>query len=131
MKRFDSEFHFQIFKFRNFQILVCGSSSVGRATAFQAVGRGFEPRLPLLPAGALAKAGLTSRIPQWREKAGLSTEVICKGSLAACTNAAAAKHKCRCSSVVEHFLGKEEVKSSILFNGSQDSGTVDWKKESK
>ena len=25
----------------------CGSSSVGRATAFQAVGRGFEPRLPL------------------------------------------------------------------------------------
>jgi hypothetical protein len=27
--------------------LKCGSSSVGRATAFQAVGRGFEPRLPL------------------------------------------------------------------------------------
>ena len=26
----------------------CGSSSVGRATAFQAVGRGFEPRLPLI-----------------------------------------------------------------------------------
>ena len=25
-----------------------GSSSVGRATAFQAVGRGFEPRLPLI-----------------------------------------------------------------------------------
>ena len=25
----------------------CGSSSVGRATASQAVGRGFEPRLPL------------------------------------------------------------------------------------
>ncbi len=28
--------------------LLSGSSSVGRATAFQAVGRGFEPRLPLL-----------------------------------------------------------------------------------
>jgi hypothetical protein len=27
--------------------ITCGSSSVGRATAFQAVGRGFEPRLPL------------------------------------------------------------------------------------
>ncbi len=27
--------------------MLCGSSSVGRATAFQAVGRGFEPRLPL------------------------------------------------------------------------------------
>ena len=28
--------------------MLCGSSSVGRATAFQAVGRGFEPRLPLM-----------------------------------------------------------------------------------
>ena len=25
----------------------------------------------------------------------------------------------RCSSVVEHFLGKEEVKGSIPFNGSE------------
>jgi hypothetical protein len=29
--------------------------------------------------------------------------------------------------VVEHFLGKEEVKSSILFNGSIKR-VVDWKK---
>ncbi len=40
-------------KFPNPQILefvLCGSSSVGRATAFQAVGRGFlrDLRLPLL-----------------------------------------------------------------------------------
>ena len=28
--------------------------------------------------------------------------------------------KSRCSSVVEHFLGKEEVKGSIPFNGSED-----------
>lgn len=34
-------------KFANI-IDICGSSSVGRATAFQAVGRGFEPRLPLI-----------------------------------------------------------------------------------
>ena len=27
--------------------IFCGSSSVGRALAFQAKGRGFEPRLPL------------------------------------------------------------------------------------
>ncbi len=27
---------------------ICGSSSVGRASAFQAEGRGFEPRLPLI-----------------------------------------------------------------------------------
>jgi hypothetical protein len=30
--------------------------------------------------------------------------------------------------VVEHFLGKEEVKSSILFNGSLVR-VVEWKKE--
>ncbi len=59
-----------------------GSSSVGRATAFQAVGRGFEPRLPLREVSK--SLDLTSR----------------------------------CSSGVEHFLGKEEVESSILFNGS-------------
>ena len=54
-----------------------GSSSFGRAIAFQAIGGGFEPRLPLI------------KIPS---------------SL--------------CSSVVEHFLGKEEVGSSILLNSS-------------
>ena len=29
------------------KMIKCGSSSVGRAAAFQAAGRGFEPRLPL------------------------------------------------------------------------------------
>ena len=47
-----------------------GNSSVDRALAFQAGGRGFEPRFPLIT----------------------------------CCN----------SSVVEHFLGKEEVLSSTL-----------------
>ena len=51
-----------------------GRSSVGRATAFQAVGRGFESRRPLLIG--------------------------------------------RCSSEVEHFLGKEEVTGSIPVIGS-------------
>ncbi len=32
---------------RDVYINVCGSSSVDRALAFQAGGRGFEPRLPL------------------------------------------------------------------------------------
>ena len=31
----------------------CGSSSVGRALAFQAGGRGFEPRLPLIATPAV------------------------------------------------------------------------------
>ena len=51
-----------------------GSSSFGRAKAFQALGGGFEPRLPLFES--------------------------------------------RCSSEVEHFLGKEGVTSSTLVNGS-------------
>ena len=54
--------------------LISGRSSVGRATAFQAVGRGFESLRPLL---------------------------------------------CRCSSEVEHFLGKEEVTGSIPVIGSK------------
>ena len=35
-----------------FGLFLSGSSSVGRASAFQAEGRGFEPRLPL-PSGSL------------------------------------------------------------------------------
>jgi hypothetical protein len=62
-------------------LMTSGSSSVGRATAFQAVGREFDPRLPLL-------AG-------------------------------------RCSSVVEYFLGKEEVTGSSPVIGSA-SGLVNW-----
>jgi hypothetical protein len=33
--------------------------------------------------------------------------------------------------VVEHFLGKEEVKSSILFNGSQRTEWLNGKMESR
>ncbi len=68
--------------------LTCGSSSVGRALAFQAKGREFEPRLPLHVAGKSAGPEIKN---------------------------------CCCSSVVEHFLGKEEVMSSILINSSKKS----------
>ena len=57
-----------------------GSSSFGRAIAFQAIGGRFEPGLPLIN-----KTPLSLR-----------------------------------SSGVEHFLGKEEVGSSILLEGSRD-----------
>ena len=60
---------------------ISGSSSFGRAIAFQAIGGQFEPGLPL----------------QLLDENG------------------------RCGSVVEHFLGKEEVVSSILINGSKTS----------
>jgi hypothetical protein len=57
-----------------FYRVLCECSSAGRATAFQAVGRGFEPRHSLT--------------------------------------------KSLRSSGVEHFLGKEEVGSSNLLEGS-------------
>ena len=63
---------------------VCGSSSVDRALAFQAGGRGFEPRFPL--------------------------------NLLTCCN----------SSVVEHFLGKEEVLSSTLSYSSIVLDALGW-----
>ena len=66
---------------------LCGNSSVDRALAFQAGGRGFEPRFPLL----------------W--------------------------FRCN-SSVVEHFLGKEEVLSSTL-SYSSASTTIQGGKELK
>jgi hypothetical protein len=69
-----------------------GSSSVGRASAFQAEGRGFESRLPL----CRILFNFTYRPGAfWNYR----------------TN-------CLCSSVVEHFLGKEEVAGSIPFIGS-------------
>ena len=39
----------------------CGSSSVGRAIAFQAIGRGFEPRLPLY----MSQAAAAAVVAQW------------------------------------------------------------------
>ena len=68
-------------KLANQYIFKSGSSSFGRAIAFQAIGGEFEPRLPLF----VCPKGI-----------GLSL----------------------CSSGVEHFLGREEVVSSILTNGS-------------
>ena len=57
-------------EFANLQIKFCGSSSVGRATAFQAVGRGFEPRLPLCTVGSIQFAVRTTncqlQIANWK-----------------------------------------------------------------
>ena len=83
-----------------------GSSSVGRAIAFQAIGREFEPRFPLfewhLAVGHSPESQvLTIELMSW-----LGQQPTAKSQF------------CRCSSVVEHFLGKEEVVSSILINGS-------------
>ena len=73
---------FLIFQFSKFSDCLCGSSSVGRATAFQAVGRGFEPRLPLLICRS-AYGGLTEAGPSAEAfaMADLSTLVLNKGGL--------------------------------------------------
>ena len=42
--------------------IICGSSSVGRALAFQAKGREFEPRLPLYGEKRITLAGRQTRI---------------------------------------------------------------------
>jgi hypothetical protein len=88
--------------------LTSGSSSFGRAIAFQAIGGEFEPRLPL--------SGFRIRRFQI-EISNLDLGLKCfqnfesgirNFELISC-----------CSSGVEHFLGKEEVESSILFNSSK------------
>ena len=85
-----------IFRFPHLHIHNChrGSSSFGRAIAFQAIGGEFEPRLPLFSVRSLT----SEQGPE------------------------PTTGPCRCSSVVEHFLGKEEVKGSIPFNGSSITG---------
>ena len=80
------EIAFAGFRIILFQNCTSGSSSFGRAVAFQASGGRFEPGLPLHFDYCLRR-----------------------------------QLKSRCSSVVEHFLGREEVVSSILTNGSSCS----------
>ena len=67
----------------------CGSSSVGRASAFQAEGRGFESRLPLHTSLAHNPRCLVWQV--------LPAHV---------------------AQLVEHFLGKEEVTGSNPVVGS-------------
>ena len=77
-----------------------GSSSFGRAEAFQASGGGFEPRLPLF---------LIFLRPHSHPHPYPNSH----------SNPHPNPHPLRlCSSGVEHFLGKEGVSSSILLKGS-------------
>lgn len=80
---------FFIFAFQYIFYTKSGSSSVGRATAFQAVGRGFEPRLPLF--------------------------FLFKPSYNPYPNFIISRR----SSGVERFLGKEEVVGSNPIVGSK------------
>ena len=71
-----------------FEVEIGGSSSVARASAFQAEGRGFESRFPL----------------QVFIKKGQKVNIL--------------KDYAHVAQLVEHILGKDEVTSSILVVGS-------------
>ena len=79
-----------------------GSSSVGRASAFQAEGRGFDPRFPLHFLGTK----LLIRIP------------IYSASLSVLNGQVFSLFLAHVAQSVEHFLGKEEVIGSNPIVGS-------------
>ncbi len=71
--------------------IASGSSSVGRASAFQAEGRGFESRLPLL--------------------------ILLRGVIN--TSHHLMENIADVAQLVEHILGRDEVTGSILVIGSK------------
>ncbi len=98
------------------KVVFRGSNSVGRVTAFQAVGRGFESRLPLKPFPrprprlGRGRADLGFRIGDWLDvliRCWLLDVRYSSGCLLAGTPVACV------AQLVEHFLGKEEVTGSI------------------
>jgi hypothetical protein len=89
-----------------------GSSSFGRASAFQAEGSEFEPRLPLHEIRQPEQ--WQPEITGYRENEGGDLQIICiftppnSGPLA------------NVAQSVEHIHGKDEVTSSILVIGSRE-----------
>ncbi len=59
---------------------MCGSSSVGRASAFQAEGRGFESRLPLHVYILISKAHVAQQVEHFHGKEGVTSSNLVVGS---------------------------------------------------
>ncbi len=78
----------------------CGSSSVGRASAFQAEGRGFESRFPL---GVNRSAGIAQLVERQLPKL----------RVAGSSPVSRSRNQADVAQLVERFLGKEEVTGSI------------------
>lgn len=103
---------------------LCGSSSIGRASAFQAECRGFEPRLPLT--ACFTEIGRTHEAPtKLFQKASKCLLISYKRQVnRGGENEASWSFRCASSvcalvaQAVEHFHGKEGVTSSILVKGS-------------
>jgi hypothetical protein len=84
-----------------FDVFLAGVAQLARASAFQAEGRGFESRLPLKNFYQFSSANC-----------GRELTLFNKGIIGKVPNL------CRCSSGVERFLGKEEVRGSNPLIGS-------------
>ena len=97
--------------------MICGSSSGGRARAFQARGRGFDSRLPLHS---------TCLAPAWKPGAALPRAARGLGaSEERSARSARAPHGppgdlAHVAHSAEHFLGKEEVTGSNPVVGSSE-----------
>ena len=89
-----------------------GSNSVGRVIAFQAIGRGFESRLPLQPPLKLRLAvqpKFQRRLASQNDAGRTCPPKRSEGGYPA-----------HVAQSVERVLGKDEVTSSILVVGSRE-----------
>jgi hypothetical protein len=105
----------QVFKSSNHS---SGSSSFGRAIAFQAIGGQFEPGLPLF----FCLRWQIVLKPSYPERSGVNASGVEHpdkiGRVERVRFSQMAQTTSRRSSGVEHFLGREGVVSSILTDGS-------------
>ena len=92
-----------------------GSSSGGRARAFQARGRGFDSRLPLTstPPGPRALLARSAR-----HAAPMAPDPAPHAAKRRAASAAASGIPAHVAQAAEHFLGKEEVTGSNPVVGS-------------
>ncbi len=119
--------HFQIFK------LTSGSSSFGRAIAFQAIGGQFEPGLPLKCSATTDRVKTAVGVcykPWYPEKSGVNASGVEHpddiGRVVELDSHLWLRIISRGSSGVEHFLGREGVVSSILTYGSKKKNIGQW-----
>ena len=124
-----------------------GSSSIGRASAFQAECRGFEPLLPLkarvaasaleqlaantlkptrpasLVAGEASASTGAQRTPVREHRSGAEAQPPAKIAGRRFSRVNVTARNAHLAQMVEHVLGKDEVTSSILVVGSKTAST--------
>ena len=97
--------------------MICGSSSGGRARAFQARGRGFDSRLPLHNGAVASARKPREALPSEARGLGPSEE---RSARRARAPHGAPRVLAHVAHSAEHFLGKEEVTGSNPVVGSRE-----------